>query len=77
MVQAKILFIEQELKEKPLENSEKLEALNTIKNLLKQIDFSAEVVPLEDVKRVNKLFKSLKNESLSKKEKFIIKQLVK
>ncbi|MCX7551887.1 hypothetical protein [Xanthomarina sp. F2636L] len=77
MIRAKLLFIEEELKKQPVQNLEFLEALYTIKNLINQIDFSAEVVPVEDIKKVNKLFKSLKKDSLTKTEKLIIKQLVK
>lgn len=77
MIQAKILFIEQELKQDPLYNARQLKALSNLKYLLNQIDFKAEMVPIENSKKLICLFESLKNETLTNNEKQIIKQLVK
>jgi hypothetical protein len=77
MIHSKILLIELELNKDSLKNKELLTALNSIKKLLNQIDFTAEVLPLEEFKKVKQVFESLKNESLTKNEKFIIKQLIK
>ena len=54
MIQAKILFIEQEITNNSKDNCEKLEAINSIKSLINQIDLNAEVVPLENVKKSTK-----------------------
>ncbi|WP_417856452.1 hypothetical protein [Xanthomarina gelatinilytica] len=77
MIHSKFLFLEQELKKDSLKNRDSLTALYALKSLLGQIDFTAEVIPLENVKRLIKIFESLKNESLTKKEKIIVRQLVK
>lgn len=77
MVRSKILFLEQELNRKPIRNKELLEAVNNLKVLLKQIDFTAEVVPVENRKRVLSLFTSLKDEPLTKKEHLVITRLLK
>lgn len=77
MIQFKILLIEQEIINNTTDNLGLLEAVNSIKNLLKQIDFKAEVVPLENLKRVCNLFESLKNQPLTNSEKILIKRLVK
>lgn len=77
MIQAKILFIEQEITNNSKDNCEKLEAINSIKSLINQIDLNAEVVPLENVKKVQNLFESIKEDSLTKQEIFIVKELVK
>ncbi|PWK18238.1 hypothetical protein [Xanthomarina spongicola] len=77
MIQAKILFIEQEIVNNSKDNWEKLEAVNSIKSLIKQIDLNAEVVPLENVKKVRNLLESLKEDSLTKQEVLIVKELVK
>ncbi|HLV38609.1 hypothetical protein [Xanthomarina sp.] len=77
MIQAKILFLQQELKRNPEKNKGLLETIDNLENLLNQIDLNAEVVPVQNVQKLNKLFESLKNEPLAKQEKLIIRQLVK
>jgi pantothenate synthetase len=76
MIRAKILFIEHELVRNPSKNEEMLNAIESVKKMLKQIDFKVEVVPLENTKSVCKLLESLKNEPLTNKEKLIAKKLV-
>lgn len=77
MIQAKLLFLEQELIQKPEKNKDLLEALFNLRELLKQIDFSAEVVSLESSRKLSKLFRSLKNKPLTEKEIIIIRRLIK
>lgn len=47
---------------------ELLVAANTIENLLNQIDFTSEIVPIDDFDRLKKLLTSLKEEELNTKE---------
>ncbi|MFL0352211.1 hypothetical protein [Xanthomarina sp. GH4-25] len=77
MIQTKILFIEQDVERNSPENSELLVAVRSIKKLLNQIDFQAEVVPLESTKKLSNLLESLKNEPLSNSERLLVKKLVK
>jgi hypothetical protein len=77
MIQSKILFIENELEKKPIENKDMLETVRSLKELLTQIDFKAEFIPTENIKRLNCLFESLKDDTLTSQEKAIIKKIVK
>jgi hypothetical protein len=77
MIQSKIAFLECELDKNPLENKDQLESVRSLKNLLNQIDFTAEFVPTENIKRLNTLFESLKGEALTKQEMAIIKKISK
>jgi pantothenate synthetase len=76
MIQAKILFLESELDKNPFENKDMLQSVRSLKSLLNQIDFNAEVIPTENIKRLNSLFESLKEDALTKQEKTIIKKIV-
>jgi hypothetical protein len=54
----------------------KMKAANSIKELLDQIDFKAEVVPENNVEMFTRLLTSLKGEPLSKEEKELIGEIV-
>ncbi|TYA58264.1 hypothetical protein [Formosa maritima] len=77
MIRAKILFIEQAIVSNSAENTELLDAIKNVRNLLDQIDFNSEIVPLESAKSLCKLLESLKNEPLSSQEMLLAKKLVK
>jgi pantothenate synthetase len=77
MIQAKILFLESELDKNPFENKDMLQSVRSLKELLNQIDFNAEVVPTENIKKLNCLFESLKKDTLTKQEKLLIKKIAK
>lgn len=66
-----------EITSKYIINSEnkKLDAIRGFKELLKQIDFSSEIVPFEDSKKLIGLFASLKGKPLSKCEITLIKEI--
>ena len=53
----------------------KLNAIKSIEDLISTIDFSAEIVPIEDNKKLQKLLTSLKGEELSLTEIEIIKEI--
>ncbi len=59
-------------------NSEyrKLDTVRVFKDLLKQIDFSAEIVPFEDSERLINVLTSLKGKQLSKCESKLIEEIV-
>ncbi len=54
----------------------RIATIRSVKELLKQIDFSAEVIPLDDHKRLTELLISLKGRSLNKCEIKLVKELV-
>ena len=55
---------------------EKLNAANSIKELLNQIDFKAEVVPENNLEMFTNLLTSLKGEPLNKEEKELVGEIV-
>ncbi len=59
-------------------NSEyrKLDTVRIFKELLNQVDFSSEIVPMEDYKKLTKVLTSLKGKQLSKCETKLIEELV-
>lgn len=54
---------------------EKLETIATIENLLNQVDFTSEVVPINDVDKLTKLISSLKEAELNTKEIALVKEI--
>ena len=54
----------------------KLKAANSIKELLDQIDFKAEIVPENNIEMFTRLLTSLKGEPLNKEEKELIGEIV-
>lgn len=54
----------------------KMKAANSIKELLDQIDFKAEVVPENNVEMFTRLLTSLKGEPLSKEENELVDEIV-
>jgi len=53
----------------------KLNAIKSIEGLIRTIDFSAEIVPIEDFVKLQKLITSLKGEELTLTEIEIIKEI--
>ena len=53
----------------------KLAVIRSIRKLLNQIDFSSEIVPIEDKESLERLFVSLKGKTLDKDEKELIEEL--
>ena len=60
----------------PIQNQEKLSAVQNIKKLIEKIDFEAEVVPMQNKTKLNKLLISLKGSFLTEEESKIIEELV-
>ncbi len=76
MIKSRLLEIEYKSINKTIKQPEKLVAILRIKQLLSQIDFNAEIVPLQDEEHLVKLLTSLKNKRLSKQELLIVKELI-
>jgi len=77
MIQTKLLLLEYALfKEKDLD-IKRLGAVRGIKELLMQIDFNAEEVPLENLKKLNDLLESIKGNSLTSAELKLTEELIK
>ncbi len=53
----------------------KILAANKIENLLSQIDFDSEVVPIDDSEELIQLLSSLNNEALTEKEVEMIQEI--
>jgi len=54
----------------------KIETIIRFKELLNQIDFSSEVVPVEDSERLKKLLISLKGQDLNEYETKLVEEIV-
>lgn len=68
--------IESDVKFKIFTEQKRLKAVKTIKNLLFQIDFNAEIIPLEDEKKLSQLMFELKGQDLNEDEFRVIKDLI-
>lgn len=75
MIHQKISKIKLSATNKIDEEVNTLVAANTIQELLTQIDFNAEVVPMHDSEKLIKLFTSLKGKELSTTEIGLIKEI--
>ncbi len=76
MILDKLTMAEQTAKENIKISIRRISAAKSIKKLLEQIDFSSEVVPLEDEERLSQLMTTLKGKSLDDAEKELIKELI-
>lgn len=76
MIQTKLLLIEYTAINGPKSNRWKLSAASGIKNLLTQIDFNAETIPLESGKKLKELLSSLKGDLLTNEEIKIADELL-
>jgi len=76
MILDKLTSIELEVKSNIYKEQNKLVAVKTIQDLLDQIDFNAEIVPMEDLDKLSMLLDSLKGRALSEEESELLKRLV-
>ena len=76
MIQTKLLLIEYATINSRERNHWKLAAIRGVKNLLTQIDFTAETIPLESAKKLKELLSSLKGDLLTNEELKIADELV-
>ena len=76
MILDKLSIIELEVKFDIYQGQNKLKAIRGITELLKQIDFAAEIVPTDDIDKLSKLLYSLKGRALNENECDIIRILI-
>ena len=76
MIESKLILIEQATLNNPTPDHLKLEAIRETKKLLTQIDFNAEVVPMESESKLKELLIYLKGNLLTKEESKLVEELV-
>ena len=76
MIQTRLLLIEYATINASEHNHWKLAAIRGVKNLLTQIDFTAETIPLESAKKLKELLSSLKGDLLTTEELKIADELL-
>ena len=76
MIRNLLSEIEVEIKYRIYRENKYLSALKNIKESLNQIDFDAEIVPVENKSKLIQLFTSLKTEDLIEDELYLIDQIV-
>ena len=72
MILNKLSKLELEAIKTIAEKEKKIQTIHDIKDLLDQIDFSAEVIPTENSKKIEELLISLKGKQLSELEKQLV-----
>lgn len=76
MIRNLLSEIEVEIKYRIYREKKYLSALKNIKESLNQIDFDAEIVPVDNKSKLIQLFTSLKTEDLIEDELYLIDQIV-
>lgn len=76
MIRNLLSEIEVEIKYRIYREKKYLNALKNIKESLNQIDFDAEIVPVDNKSKLIQLFTSLKTEDLIEDELYLIDQIV-
>jgi hypothetical protein len=69
-------MIEQGTINNPIQDHLKLKAIREIKRLFTQIDFNAEVVPMDSSIKLKELLISIKGTQLTKEESKLVEELV-
>lgn len=75
MILEKLLLVEFATERKIRKEYSRLEAVHSILELLDQIDFDVEEVPVEDTTRLVRLLTSLKGSSLSEEELKVVAEI--
>ena len=76
MIQTKLLLIEYAVVNNDSYDGTKLHAIRSIKNLLTQIDFNSEVVPIENENKLKEFLVSLKGSLLSREEESLVEEIM-
>ncbi len=76
MIQTKLLIIEYATVNNPKQDVIKLNTIRSIRNLLMQVDFISETIPLENAGKLIELLASLKGKPLTKEEAMIAEELI-
>ncbi|MCF6298000.1 MAG: hypothetical protein L3J08_08465 [Flavobacteriaceae bacterium] len=75
MILEKLLIIELEATKAIADKQKEINTINAVKELLNQIDFSSEVVPLGNNEKLKNLLSALKGKQLSESEIQLIKKI--
>jgi len=75
MILEKLSKLELEAIKTIAKKKKKIQTIQDIKELLDQIDFDSEVIPLENEKKINELLTSLKGKHLSESEKLLVHEI--
>ena len=76
MILNKLTSIELEVKSSIYKEQNKLVAIKTLQDLLDQIDFNAEIVPMENIEKLSTLLNSLKGRALDEEERELLIRLI-
>jgi hypothetical protein len=76
MINTKLLLLEYAAKNNHEEDNASLAAIKSIRKMISQIDFSSEVVPIDNAESLIKLMVSLKGEQLSALEINVLYDIV-
>lgn len=76
MIVDKLIVTEFEIERKLRSDYNKLQAVKNLINLLKQVDFTSEVLPEEQPERLVRLLVSLKGKPLDDDENMMIKEII-
>jgi hypothetical protein len=77
MILYKLKEMECEIEQSKSQNIGLIKAISSLKKLLLQINFKAEVIPEENPKKLKQILIGLKGQSLNKEEENLLKQLYK
>ncbi len=77
MIKEKLSEIELDVKYNIFKEQKLLKSIESIKELLNQVDFSVETVPVEDIDKLSKLLIFLKGKALNSDENKLVEILVK
>ena len=76
MILDKLTSIELEVKSNIYKEQNKLVAIKTLQDLLDQIDFNSEIVPMENIEKLSRLLNSLKGRALNEEERELLSVLI-
>ncbi len=76
MILEKLSTMEMQAQEQSEQVQKRVQAIKSLQQLLQQIDFSVEEVPVDSSDRFLKLLQSLKNDQLSKDEEDLVDEIL-
>ena len=76
MILDKLSIIELEIRSNIYKEQNKLAAIKSLQNLLDQIDFDVEIVPMEDFEKLSKFLDSLKGNALNEEESELLGRII-
>ena len=75
MILDKLSKLEMEAIKTIAEKEKKIQTIQDVKELLDQIDFDSEVIPMENKEKMEELLISLKGKHLSESEKLLVHEI--